>query len=106
MNFKRKIASSLVLSLGITSVLATPMFAESISDLQDEQASIKNSIEQKQNELNSNSSQKSETVEKIKEISDSINATQQKIASYSTQISDRKVLLLKQMRRLAKLKQS
>lgn len=88
MHFKRKIASSLVLSLGITSVLATPMFAESISDLQDEQASIKNSIEQKQNELNSNSSQKSETVEKIKEISDSINATQQKIASYSTQISD------------------
>mgnify|MGYP002771559950 FL=1 len=88
MNFKRKVASSLILSLGITSVVATPLFAESISELQDEQASIKNSIEQKQNELNTNSSQQSETVAKIKEITDSINATQQKIVSYTTQISD------------------
>lgn len=88
MNFKRNIASSLVLTLGITSVMATPLFAESISDLQDEQASIKSSIEQKQGELDSNSSQKSETVAKIKEISDSINATQQKIASFSTQITE------------------
>lgn len=88
MNFKRKVASSLVLSLGLTSVVATPLFAESISDLQDEQASINNSIEQKQGELDSNSSQQSETVAKIKEISDSINATQQKIASFTTQIAD------------------
>ena len=62
MSFKRKVASSLVLSLGITSVVASPLFAESISDLQDEQATIKNSIEEKQGELDSNSSQKSETV--------------------------------------------
>ena len=59
MSFKRKVASSLVLSLGITSVVASPLFAESISDLQDEQATIKNSIEEKQGELDSNSSQKS-----------------------------------------------
>ena len=93
MSFKRKVASSLVLSLGITSVVASPLFAESISDLQDEQATIKNSIEEKQGELDSNSSQKSETVAKIKEISDSINATQQKIASFTSQISDQEAAI-------------
>ena len=93
MSFKRKVASSLVLSLGITSVVASPLFAESISDLQDEQATIKNSIEEKQGELDSNSSQKSETVAKIKEISDSINATQQKIASFTSQISDQETAI-------------
>ena len=73
--------------------MASPLFAESISDLQDEQATIKNSIEEKQGELDSNSSQKSETVAKIKEISDSINATQQKIASFTSQISDQEAAI-------------
>ena len=93
MSFKRKVASSLVLSLGITSVVASPLFAESISDLQDEQATIKNSIEEKQGELDSNSSQKSETVAKIKEISDSINPNHQKIASFTSQISDQEAAI-------------
>lgn len=88
MSFKKKIACSLVLTLGITSAWQMPLFAESISDLQDEQESVKNSIEQKKGELNTNASQKTATATKIQEITDSINATQQKIASYSTQIAD------------------
>lgn len=88
MNFKRNLASSLILSLSLTSVMATPLFAESISELQDKQEDIKGNIEQKQSELDTNSSQKSAAVEKLKEISDSINATQQKIASFTTQISE------------------
>lgn len=88
MKFKRNLAGSLILSLSLTSVMATPLFAESISELQDKQEDIKGNIEQKQSELDTNSSQKSATVAKLKEISDSINATQQKIASFTTQISD------------------
>lgn len=93
MSFKKNIASSLVLTLGITSVMATPLFAESISDLQDEQDSVKNSIEQKKGKLNSKSSEKSATVSKIQEITDSINATQQKITSYSSQISEQQAAI-------------
>ena len=88
MSFKKTIASSLVLSLGLTAMMASPVAAKSISELQNEQNSVNNSIEKKKAELDSNSTQKTETVAKLKEINDSINATEKKIASFTSQISD------------------
>ena len=93
MKFKNKIASTLVLSLGITTVMATPMFGESIDELKDQQSSVKKNIEQKKAELNDNSTQKSEIVTKMKDINDSINATEKKISSFSGQISDQQVVI-------------
>ena len=78
MSFKKTIASSLVLSLGLTTMMASPVAAKSISELQNEQNSVNNSIEKKKAELDSNSTQKTETVAKLKEINDSINATGRK----------------------------
>jgi murein DD-endopeptidase MepM/ murein hydrolase activator NlpD len=91
MSLKKTIAGSLVLSLGLTTVMASPAVAKSISELQNEQNSVNNSIEKKKEELNNTSTQKSETVAKMKEINDSINATEKKIAAFSTQISDQQV---------------
>lgn len=88
MSFKKIIAGSLVLSLGLTTMMASPAAAKSISELQNEQNSVNNSIEKKKEELDNKSTQKSETVAKMKEINDSINATEKKIATFSNQISD------------------
>lgn len=88
MRRKRTIACSLVLSMGLSWMCALPVTAKTVSELQNEQASVNSSIEQKKDELNSKSSLKNETVAKIKEITDSINATEQKIAAYNTQISE------------------
>lgn len=95
MSLKKKIAGSLVLSLGLTSMMTSPIAAKSISELQDEQSSVKNSIEQKKSELDNKAAQKSETVAKMKEINDSINATEKKIASFSSQISDQQASISK-----------
>ncbi|MDO4281982.1 MAG: peptidoglycan DD-metalloendopeptidase family protein [Peptococcaceae bacterium] len=101
MNFTRNIASSLVLSLGITSLVVSPMSAESISDLQDQQASIDASIEQKKSELDTNATQKNATLAKMKEINDSINTTEQKIASFATQITDQEAAIEKTNKEIA-----
>ncbi len=93
MSLKKKIAGSLVLSLGITSLAAAPVSAKTISELQNEQNSVKDSIEQKKEELNNKASQKNETVAKMKEINDSINATEKKIASFSAQITDQQATI-------------
>ena len=93
MNFKSKIASSLVLSLGITSIMAAPISAESIAELQKEQSNMKENIEQKKSELDSNSRQKSEVVNKMKNINDSINVTEKKISTFAGQISEQEEVI-------------
>ena len=102
MNFKSKIASSLVLSLGITSIMAAPISAESIAELQKEQSNMKENIEQKKSELDSNSRQKSEVVNKMKNINDSINVTEKKISTFAGQISEQEEVIDVTNRKIAK----
>ncbi len=88
MILKRTLASTLVLSFGLSSICSLSLSAETVNDLQNEQASVNSSIEQKKAELDSKTTLKNETVAKMKEINDSINATEEKISSYNAQIAD------------------
>ncbi len=110
MYFRKKIAGMMLLSFGITACWTMPLQAESISELQNKQSSVKESITKKQSELTNNTAKKNDTLNKLKSINDNINSTEEKIASFSTQISDQETSIEETNKKIAetesKLQQS